>query len=506
MTSWLTLRELASQARNVGLTINERTLRLYVDSGLLPRPTVRNRSGGGRSGYYDPRVLDLLRVVLQQQDEGQTLEQVGEFLSRLAAVARRAGREPLDVQLEAAAALRATRLEREGKADGMAAHPTGPARSKALWAAAAGPLAAEMVRQGISPDSAGILELKVEATTTGGATVTVPLFLSPQAVRYAGLSPSDYATLGKLMAEYRSELTGMPQEPVGAERIARWVEKSYDISAENFVLARRQMPDGSGTLGFVALGVEPERLRAGQVRLEGPYVVPEYRSQGIGRALLRRAEQMALERGASFADAYLSPEANQAISFLKVSGYRPEFYGWDLAFDLKSHAQNSDPTTGPSSGAVAENAGRQRRKSGFGRLDIRPVGDMDQLRLALQLSEQVRGGRPGFYPPRPEDLLAAGLSFPMDTFFTAFLDGQAVASLWNSKGSRRIYVDVLPAHEGTWVEADLWKYLLRYAAGRGMEAVTTEVSSFSRTSNRVPLSLGFTVDRMWVCYRKDLKK
>ena len=496
MSEGFTAKEIVSRAREAGLDVRARTFRLYVDLGLVPRPAVRTNPGGGRSGYYDPRVVELLRVILQLQSRGQTLQQVKAFLDRLADVARASGRDALAVQIEAAEALSdADRADADGAPkNARAGNLGGPAArlgdATQLWKSVGGPLLAEMVRRGRRPDASAVNELRLEAVMNDGERVAFPLFLSAEAVAYRNPTRRDDAALGALTSAYASELEGRERPPLSAARVRNWLEESTDISRPNFLIAVRQPTAEAEVLGFVALGVEPERLRAGQVRLEGPYVVPEYRGQGLGRAFMERAEALAVELGARYVDAFHETAAARALACLRRFGYHPDHFFWVAGME-------------PERAAVEDLEGRLPKRAAS-RLQIKPVADPSDLEAHLGLSARVRAGTPGFYPLTPADL--PSLALPNDHFFNAYLDGRLVGGAWHSKGGPRIYVSVLPEHAGSWVETAMWAHLLRYALDRGLKRVKTEAAGASEAAARSITAIGFTIESMRVCYRKHLRE
>lgn len=83
------VRQLLERAREMGLDVNERTLKFYTNRGLLPKP-VRNPYPGadGRVSYYPRDALRRLRKIYQMKAQGFKLGQIRQLLERQ-------GNEPL---------------------------------------------------------------------------------------------------------------------------------------------------------------------------------------------------------------------------------------------------------------------------------------------------------------------------------------------------------------------------------------------------------------------------
>lgn len=487
---------LLSLAREKGLNINRRTLRLYADTGLIPRPFVRNRDDGGRTGYYDPRTLKLLEAIEKMKSAGYSLRDIKEFFRHLENVAAESGRDPLEVKVEAVAAIFPGRVRDGGYTGSSRTNESADLTKINLWREIGGAVVSQMLRMGLECDVRAIAEIRASVITEQGNEVTVPVFLNARSVCYDHPSREDDSDVGILTAAYVSELTGKVQEPAPAENIREWLETSYDISREHFIVARapKTSTDPKPPLiGFCALGVEPERLRAGQVRLEGPYVVPAYRGYGVGAELFRKAEEMAREIGARYIDAFLSTRARNAISFAEHFGFQPCYFLYEARVKLvKPEAGKPDPLA-------------ERSRSRY-RLVIKPIDCTEELEKALDLTAKVMRGAPGFYPVTAEDLEKTGLVYPMEDHFNAYLDGELIGTAWNSTGSNRVYVNVLPRYKDKSVEAQLWRHILRHVRAKGYAEARTEVVYERSSRRRVPASLGFNVITVIVCYRKYLNK
>ena len=79
----LKLPEILITLKKEGIDITKRTFEFYQKLRLLPKPEKRVGKGGrGLYGYYDPLVIDLLKIIKHWQDKGQTLAQISENCER----------------------------------------------------------------------------------------------------------------------------------------------------------------------------------------------------------------------------------------------------------------------------------------------------------------------------------------------------------------------------------------------------------------------------------------
>lgn len=446
--------------------------------GRRSLPEARPDAAGGRTGYYRPEVLDLLAPIERLKESGQNLEQVKEFLDRLNEVARGSGRDPLKVQAEAFQAI-AT------KPGG----PSGNLESIPLLRSLGGRVTAEMVKNGLlGADDISEMVLLVQTLSRG--TVFIPVFVNPKSLEIAPATSADDSDLAPVVSAYYGEVGSETPRETTAEDIRSWLQKSWDMSRDNFIVARRRPGPHGPVAGFVALGVEPERLRAGQVRLEGPYVVPQCRGQHVASELMRLAEERARGLGAKYIDAFVHTGSVKAISFLKHCGFTPEFYEWVVRAEVRPTAAKD----------FDKSVARKRASS----LEISPLENRADLDLFLALEEQVYGDLPGFYRATPDDLVGRGFPLPAKDHFLCRVDGQTAGTLWQSTGGNRVYAGVKPEFRGTWVETAMWRYLKKHAAAQGLTSVVTEIISPTSEQNGAAVALGFVTEKMLVCYQKHL--
>ena len=95
----MTVSEILKLAKESGIDVNQRTVRLYADMGLIPRPDVRNRDEGGRSGYYDLRIVGILAAIPDLQQQGYSLKDIKSFLGRLESIAKQSGKDSISMQV-----------------------------------------------------------------------------------------------------------------------------------------------------------------------------------------------------------------------------------------------------------------------------------------------------------------------------------------------------------------------------------------------------------------------
>lgn len=89
--------------------VSERTVRFYVETGLLPAP-----KGRGRGAHYEPAHLTRLRLIKAMQRAGNELDAIQEYLRELEGELKRTG-----ASLESALAVWAARDERADWAEQM---------------------------------------------------------------------------------------------------------------------------------------------------------------------------------------------------------------------------------------------------------------------------------------------------------------------------------------------------------------------------------------------------
>jgi ribosomal protein S18 acetylase RimI-like enzyme len=113
-----------------------------------------------------------------------------------------------------------------------------------------------------------------------------------RAVRPGQLADSD--AIGRLLHEFNSEF----DEPTpGADRLARRVRQLL-ADGEIVVLLAGTGPDGLAVLRFRP-SIWSQALECYLAEL---YVVPDRRGQGLGRALMEAAIELAREQGADYMD------------------------------------------------------------------------------------------------------------------------------------------------------------------------------------------------------------
>jgi len=116
--------------------------------------------------------------------------------------------------------------------------------------------------------------------------------MAPHSVRLAG--PDDAADAGRLLHDFNVEYdAGTPGPEALAQRLAEIM-----ATGESAVLLGGDGPDGLAILRF-----RPALVTAGlECYLAELYVVPDRRGQGLGRALMDAAIELARRRGADTMD------------------------------------------------------------------------------------------------------------------------------------------------------------------------------------------------------------
>jgi ribosomal protein S18 acetylase RimI-like enzyme len=104
--------------------------------------------------------------------------------------------------------------------------------------------------------------------------------------------PADAEAIGRLLHDFNVEFDDVPTPP---EQIA---ERMREVIAEGSTIV---LLVGDGPDGFVVLRFQPSLSTPGQeCYLAELYVVPDLRGQGLGRALMEEAIEVARREGADY--------------------------------------------------------------------------------------------------------------------------------------------------------------------------------------------------------------
>ena len=127
--------------------------------------------------------------------------------------------------------------------------------------------------------------------------------------------PSDREQVIPLMAEFRVTLAGFrgKQRTPNLEGAKREWE-DYQRRNDHFFVAEEK--ESRKTVGYLVCRTEEDVVWA-----ESIYVLPEYRSKGIGSALYKEAERLAEERGGDTVYNWIHPNNDGIITFLQRRGY-----------------------------------------------------------------------------------------------------------------------------------------------------------------------------------------
>ncbi len=299
---WLSGAELVRLAQAEGLPVTRRTLRFYATLGLLPRPVTGTVSPRGRTGHFPAAALDSLRLLYRLKEQGYTLERISSLFRRLA---RQAGRTGLPATALHARVSRA--LPPDGtRGEGPAGAPGSPEQE--LWATVAPLVLGALVERGLEPGLEQVTGVDLQVRLEDGGELRLPVHRSLRLVGIRRAGPGDHPRLAELTAACWQEAPP-PAEPLGRGRAGVEPLQVYLAEVEGTVI------------GYVGVGLAPERLARGRARLEGPYVEPPARRRGVGSRLLALAEARALAGGARWLTAAVTP-GSAGAAFLERAGFR----------------------------------------------------------------------------------------------------------------------------------------------------------------------------------------
>lgn len=470
--------ELLARAGAEGIRLSRRALRLYASRGLVPHPTVRNLKTRGRTGYYSPAVLYTLRCIWGLKAQGQTLDQIRDFLRRVRRVAERRGVPPEELHREIA--------ENLGQAD--VPEPLGAAE---YWAALGRHVLGEMVRRGHEPRTDGIASLHLDVGLRDGGRFRMRLYSAVDVLTIRALGRADGPRFAELQAQYAAEFEGRP--PLCPDdAVATWLNAVRPVERLRVGLAEQ----AGDVLGAVALAADEDRLRRGAVRLDSLYVEPELRRQGIGTRLLEYAAEQARGMGGRWIDAWCAPRFQAAIAFLLTRGFAPAGTRWRLA------GAGADPAAMRE--AAAARGGHPASK---GAADLvvrlyRPGRDaafLASLSEELAVADAARRVLP-FPALRAREAGAAARAW--DGVWLALAGDRAVGRAVWLEDTGWVDLAVLPAWAGRGVDAALLEAALAAAEPRRRLVLYCWTADGREPGWARPL--GFTVEEAWCAYRRDL--
>jgi ribosomal protein S18 acetylase RimI-like enzyme len=125
--------------------------------------------------------------------------------------------------------------------------------------------------------------------------------------------PADAAVLGRMLHRFDSEYE---QETPDAETLATHYATLLERGEVVALLA------GEGPDGFVQFRLKTSHYTGEpDAYIEELYVVPDRRGQGLGRALLEAAMEVARERGATHIDLATSEADTEALGLYESAGF-----------------------------------------------------------------------------------------------------------------------------------------------------------------------------------------
>ena len=438
--------EFLRMARQQGIDINHRTLRLYASQGLLPHATVRNLASGGRSGFYPRDVLQTLFLIGLLKERGHTLKEIQAMLGRLAEVARQRNVPPTVIHAELA-------MNLEG-----AAEPAALA-GKDYWRPVSRLVAEELIRRGRRAGHEDIEAIELIVHLKGTAEkLPVLLYLSLEDGAFRPPRPEERAQLREFIPE------GWAGDPADA-LLAEWEGRP---------------------IGFAALAAGGLVHRPGHMTMVGPFVRPGFRNQGVGGRLLEHLAARARQRGALGLEAAFPADATGSADFLSRHGFAVTGSYWQVV-----HSLDRGPTVGLPPG-----------------YEIRPYEDLvhrDHLaalgqRLAPASSEP-RFTAPDIARESDQPLFRSWLN----RLCMVFRGEVPVGFLWVSADGQGL-VELIPEEMGNPVYEAALGWLIAEAAKRRAGELKARLADAGHDTFNRAAALGFEIEQRVVVFERQLAR
>lgn len=310
--------------------------------------------------------------------------------------------------------------------------------------------------------------------------------ISPMAFRIRNFVDDDAPALVDVYNQARP----IEVAPLNEERFWSWFgDPALDPGRDILVAA-----DEQGPLGLIAAFPWPNHLEDGYVFFVGPSVLPEFRQQGVGEALIKALlEDVRTRYPGKRLQTRIAPSNQGAHAFLTTRlGFTVDRRFWRMVNHAPGKIMPGEPPAGYAFSYLAPGADHGEEIAAY-----RAILD-EPLATRHVLTEEELGN------------WAALEAYTEQSFLVARRDGQVVGLCFQAFPSGLAhaqiqFLGVLPGERGRGVATYLLKRAIADAHAAGRTAVRLEVSGDDDVAQELYKKLGFEVEDGDVFYHREVE-